>query len=418
MDSSKKTKAFYKHLYLNLKCFIKSREERKMIKTDIEVIAKRILPLVMILISVIAISVSFVAAAEEDFGCTCHSDTEANFSTSLHYTGAGMKGEYAKFAAKEFGIDMEEYYAKWNCSKCHVTTCEKCHGEDPHEEDMSKNISTCDQCHYKKQSATFIGDMPAHKKKGPAPDIHYEKGLTCADCHNAAEVHGDGNVYTTQLEAVTTKCEDCHNSPGKTVNNMSVTQYSADIDAHKIHKDKLDCIACHSGWTLTCKNCHLDTREGTQPVSDEFYLGVASDGKIKTFVKMEALYDNASHVGYGEWFSHTVTDKAKDCAFCHESKEVLCEGCEGDILGKGGSFISQETIERVLAAPIETPTATPTATPAASPTATATATPTVTPAPAASPTATPAATPTPPGFELILAVVALVVIAYLVRRRK
>ena len=80
---------------------------------------------------------------------------------------------------------------------------------------------------------------------------------------------------------------------------------------------------------------------------------------------MESFYDNASHVGYGEWFSHTVTDKAKDCAFCHRNPEVLCEGCEGDILGKGGSFIPQETIERVLAAPIETPTPTPapTATP-------------------------------------------------------
>ena len=100
-------------------------------------------------------------------------------------------------------------------------------------------------------------------------------------------------------------------------------------------------------------------------MSDEFYLGKASDGKIKTFVKMAALYDNTTHMGYGEWFSHTVTDKAKDCAFCHRNPEVLCEGCEGDILGKGGSFIPQETIERVLAAPIETPTPTPapTATP-------------------------------------------------------
>jgi len=94
-------------------------------------------------------------------------------------------------------------------------------------------------------------------------------------------------------------------------------------------------------------------------VSDEFYLGVASDGKIKTFVKMEAFYDNASYVGYGERFSHTVTDKAKDCVFCHRNPEVLCEGCEGDILGKGGSFIPQETIKRVLAAPIETHAATP-----------------------------------------------------------
>ncbi|RJS72289.1 MAG: hypothetical protein CW694_03215 [Candidatus Syntrophoarchaeum sp. WYZ-LMO15] len=323
-------------------------------------------------------------------GCEgCHSDIAANFTNSLHYTGAGMKGENERFAAKELGIDMDEYYAKWNCSKCHATTCQRCHGENPHEEDMSKNISTCDQCHFKKQTATFVGDMPGHKKKGPAPDIHYTKGLICTDCHNAAEIHGDGNVYTSQLEAVTTKCEDCHSSPGKTVKDMPVTQYSTDVPAHKIHKDKLDCIACHSGWVLTCKNCHLDTRKGTQPVSDEFYLGKGSDGKIKTFVKMEAFYDNASHVGYGEWFSHTVTDTAKDCAFCHESKEVLCEGCEGDILGKGGSFIPQETIDRIygITAPTEAPT-----------------------------TGMPEETPTP-GFGIIPALGGLALVVYLVRRR-
>ena len=78
----------------------------------------------------------------------------------------GTKGEYARFAAKGFGIDMDEYYAKWNCSKCHATTYQKCHGEDSHKEDISKNISTCDQCHFKKQTATFVGDMPGHTKKG------------------------------------------------------------------------------------------------------------------------------------------------------------------------------------------------------------------------------------------------------------
>lgn len=176
-----------------------------------------------------------------------HADIAEKFTTSLHYTGAGMKGEYAKFAAREFGIDMDE--------------------------------------------------------------------------------------------------------------------------------------------------CYLDTRKGTQPVPDEFYLGVASDGKIKPFVKMEAIYDNASHIGYGEWFSHTVTDKAKDCAFCHEKREVLCEGCEGEILGQGGSFIPQETIDKVLA--VEMPVATP----------------------AETPVATPAATPTPPGFELIFAVMAIAVVVYLAKRR-
>jgi hypothetical protein len=242
---------------------------------------------------------------------------------------------------------MDAYYAKWNCSKCHAATCEKCHvgyeaklGHGDQTQEIT--IDTCDKCHLKKQSATLIGDMPEHKKKGPAPDIHYTIGLTCTDCHNAVEMHGDGTKYKTQLEAVTTKCEDCHNSPGKTVKGMAATQYSTDIGAHKIHEEKLSCTACHSGWALTCNNCHLDTRKGTKPVSDEFYLGVASDGKVKPFMKMEVLYDGASHMGYGEWFSHTVTDKAKDCAFCHDNLEVLCDSCEGEMLGKGGSFIPRK----------------------------------------------------------------------------
>ncbi|HID19498.1 MAG TPA: hypothetical protein EYP28_00950 [Methanophagales archaeon] len=350
--------------------------------------AKTILPLMIVAVLSVSLGCTAVAAAEEDFGgCEmCHSDIAENFVTSLHYTGAGMKDEYAKYAAKEFGIDMDEYYAQWNCSKCHATTCEKCHvgyeakmGHGDQTQEIT--IDTCDQCHFKKQSATFIGDMPGHKTKGPAPDIHYTKGLTCTDCHNAVEMHGDGTQYESQLEVVTTKCEDCHKA--------------SDIMAHTIHGDKLDCTACHSGWALSCKNCHLDTRTGTQPVPDEFYLGVASDGKIKPFIKMEAICDNASHIGYGEWFSHTVTDEAKDCAFCHENPEVLCEGCEGEILGKGGSLMPQEMIDKVLAVDISA-------------------------AAVEIPAATPAETPTakPPGFELILAVIAIAVVVVLAKRRR
>ena len=143
----------------------------------------------------------------------------------------------------------------------------------------------------------------------------------------------------------------------------------------------------------------MDTRKGTQPVSDEFYLGVAADGKIKPFIKMEAIYDDESHMGYGEWFSHTVTDEAKDCAFCHENAEVLCEGCEGQMLGKGGSFIPQETIDKVLTVKMPAAAATPAETPAAMP------------------AEAPAATPTPPGFELLFAVIAIAVVVCLTKRR-
>lgn len=359
-------------------------------------IAKQILPLVII--AVLSVSLVSIGIAAEDVGCTCHSNITENFTSSLHYTGAGMKGEYAKFAAGKFGIDMDAYYAKWNCSSCHTTTCEKCHGKDPHKEDMSKNMSTCDQCHVQKQTSTFVGETPAH---GTVPiegaevahpaDIHYEKGLTCTDCHTAEEMHGSGEAAATQLEAVRTSCEDCHNSPGKEVKGMPVTQFAPDTPSHKIHGDKLACTACHLGWSPNCVNCHLDTRKGTKVVIDDFHLAIGADGKIKPFMNMTATYDNATHTGYGAWFPHTVTDKAKECADCHENPEALCEGCEGEMLGEGGSFIPQETIDRVLA--VEMPTEAPAEVPAT-------------------------ATPKPPGFELILAVIAIAVLAFLVLRKR
>jgi hypothetical protein len=57
------------------------------------------------------------------------------------------------------------------------------------------------------------------------------------------------------------------------------------------------------------------------------------------------------------------------------------------MLGKGGSFIPQETIDKIygMAMPTET--------------------------------AEPAATPTPPGFELIFAVIAIAVVVLLAKRR-
>ncbi len=141
---------------------------------------------------------------------------------------------------------------------------------------------------------------------------------------------------------------------------MNVTQYSLEISAHEIHDGTLGCAACHAGWMTRCVDCHLDTRKAAGGiVTDEFYLAVASDGLIKPFLKMSTIYGNETHTGYGEWMPHTITADAKDCAFCHEDGEVLCEGCEGQMLGEGGSFIPQATIDRIIGAHIATPTPTP-----------------------------------------------------------
>ncbi|MEA1908398.1 MAG: cytochrome c3 family protein [Euryarchaeota archaeon] len=316
-----------------------------------------ILVIVAILSLLLALTACTAEDSQPDFeGCeNCHPDVAANFTTSLHYNAYGMMGEYERGAAGHFGIDMDAFYEEGSCANCHATTCTVCHvGEGGHGGEMS--IEICDKCHLKKQTSTFVGDMPAHSGKGPHADVHYEKGLVCTDCHSAEELHGDGNIYAHQQQAVMTACEDCHGSPGKVVRGMNVTQYSLEISAHEIHDGTLDCAACHAGWVTTCVNCHLETRKADGIVTDEFYLAKASDGKIKPFLKMSASYGNETHTGYAEWMPHTITAEAKDCAFCHENREVLCEGCEGQMLGDGGSFIPQETIDRIIGAHITAPT--------------------------------------------------------------
>lgn len=47
------------------------------------------------------------------------------------------------------------------------------------------------------------------------PDIHFEKGLTCIDCHYSREVMGDGKIYRHSLEQVMIRCQDCHGTVGK-----------------------------------------------------------------------------------------------------------------------------------------------------------------------------------------------------------
>lgn len=315
----------------------------------------------------------------------CHTEIADNLRTSLHYTGRGMMSEYNKGAANEFGFDMTELYADKNCAKCHVTHCSDCHGLEPHIEDLSQNIETCDKCHLKKQS-TFVGDMPAHKSKGPSADIHYEKGFVCVDCHTANEAHGDGTEYTNMLTAVKVTCEDCHNNPSESVNGLVAIQYSTEIEAHMIHDETLDCSACHVAWMPTCVNCHIPEMKIEGIVIDKFHLLEAPDGKVKPFLEMVAVYDGEKHTAYAEYFSHTVTDEPHDCEFCHEDLDVLCYGYEGQMIGPpGASFISTERIDEIYGV-------------------------------TSIPTETVFTTPGQSGFEIVFAIVGLLVVAYLVKK--
>jgi len=280
---------------------------------------------------------------EDDCG-RCHQDIVDNFSTSLHNTGLGMYDEYEKGAAGHFDIDMDAYYEQWKCARCHAVSCTDCHpGSNMYESHLYEvTIDTCEPCHKKKQTSTYVGDMPMHKSRAPNADVHYERGLECDDCHTADEIHGTGVKCDTQLAATVVKCEGCHKDV-------------LESQSHTIHADTLDCSACHTGWMLTCEGCHLDTRKGMTTTAEEFLLGIGNDGKITTFLIMDAHLGNDTHHGYGEWNAHTTTAKGKDCEFCHDDPNVLGQGLSGQIIGEGGSLMPQDMIDRVLDTDISKP---------------------------------------------------------------
>lgn len=335
-------------------------EKRKMKVRNVKLlIALAVVFLTMVL------GCSVIAAT--DFGCLCHYDEGLRFQNALHYTGEGMKDGYKEGAGCEFNMDIDEYYEDWNCSKCHATTCDVCHGDYgtdgmPHGGvDHSGDIETCIKCHGSKQGATFRGIIPGNGKMPvvdpdtPHPaDLHYDLGFTCMSCHNEEEMHGADIECGSMKEAVTTSCEDCHKSSGTVVDGMEVTQFSTKIPAHEVHGDRFDCIACHTSWSTTCVGCHLGDRTGTEVKLNDFQLGVGADGKVTTFMRMDAEYEGETHTAYVRRPSHTTTRNAKDCVDCHNEDtgpKIFCMDCEGQLLEEGSSFLPRDIIDWLISMP-------------------------------------------------------------------
>ena len=62
------------------------------------------------------------------------------------------------------------------------------------------------------------------------PDVHYEAGLVCVDCHISYEVMGDGKFYEHKEEQILVKCEDCHS--GEKQETMKLAEF--DYESKKI----------------------------------------------------------------------------------------------------------------------------------------------------------------------------------------
>ena len=159
------------------------------------------------------------------------------------------------------------------------------------------------------------------------PDLHFDAGMACVDCHVGGDVHGDGNLYRSERYQTGIRCEDCHgtvraaieedpgdgffkNSKGDSLKRLTRTGpiiqlelamdsgtslyvpqiydlIQANINPRMTeamgvdeegfsHTDSLECYACHTSWRPTCFGCHITVDDSQSALNHT--TGLVSQG--------------------------------------------------------------------------------------------------------------------------------------------
>jgi hypothetical protein len=166
------------------------------------------------------------------------------------------------------------------------------------------------------------------------PDVHHAAGMHCIDCHTADDVMGDGEVYPTMDHAVEIECSTCHgtfDAPADlmTARRARLLHLSEENGAywltskvtgkrHRVkqakdvidpkHRDfreaareamtpehaKLECYACHAGWTPNFFGFHFDRNESFTQL--DLLSGQRTPGRVNT---LEKVFSTFRHLQLG-----------------------------------------------------------------------------------------------------------------------
>ncbi len=171
-------------------------------------------------------------------GCTsCHQGYDRIFDQVMTTRHAEKH-----FCERSFDKVDADFFSN-NCTACHVSDCLDCHGPDGHQLTAGgqDNCLTCHKSYFVGHEYLGLAPREDHPRyqRGPEsqgdhylkmrPDIHYENGLECRDCHSMQSFMSG--------QAAAKSCQDCHQP------DMQVVEHR--ISAHI---EKLECYACHSAW--------------------------------------------------------------------------------------------------------------------------------------------------------------------------
>jgi len=284
---------------------------------------------------------------------SCHEDITKTYKTSLHYTTLGQKhGVAARFSKQEMKVFEEKVFEK-SCRSCHAS-CGDCHVKSPIISGINPGLikghkfvkrdegKTCALCHGGRVYPEFTGEY------GGSPDVHYQKGMICLDCHKKVEFHGDGKVYTSRKEIKGRPlCINCHNIVEKSSEKSKA--------AHMQHKERLSCYTCHSGGQYrNCYDYHAGSGATAKP---GFILGInPRDRKQVTTLRIiPTVRDTFKKIGinmerfdmlsnYWDTTPHNIkkrTERTRSCDTCHEEKNNFLQK---ETLIKNGSKANEGLI--------------------------------------------------------------------------
>jgi len=263
----------------------------------------------------------------------CHDNVAKTYKDSLHFTTAGLRhGVSGRFSSKEQKIFDEKVFQK-SCRSCHAS-CGDCHVMSPkiggittgfiknHQFVKKDDGKTCAMCHGGRVYPEYTGDY------GGSADVHYQKGMTCLDCHKKAEFHGTASVYKTKKEVKEKpSCTGCHKIGDEKTEKAKTS--------HAQHNNRVSCYACHSGGTYrNCYDCHLGKGATSKP---GFILGLSPrDKKTVTTLRVIPTVRNTFKAAgiamekydalpnYWDAATHNIkkrTERTRSCEICHVEKQ-------------------------------------------------------------------------------------------------
>ena len=259
-----------------------------------------------------------------------------------------------------------ELYRKF-CSRCHLASadndptsaghgagCAACHfpygdgdtyqggdrtvrGRGPHSATHALQglppMGACERCHHRsgRTALTFQGLQDGNNalvptsrgRPGPvagsdgrsfthiAPDVHFEAGMECIDCHTSREVMGDGYAHAGMEGQLEIRCEDCH---GDGTRRPQAVEFARESDA-PVRESRQYARPMAPGVRVVL------TGRG-RPYANVF----ESDGRVVLATKRTGrLLPSPLITGTP---AHTIAGHGRmECSACHSRGVPQCYGC-------------------------------------------------------------------------------------------